>query len=230
MILGEDNEKMSKSRGNVVNPDDIVRDYGADAMRLYEMTMGPLDAVKPWQTSQILGVVRFRDRVYSTCTRELAPACDDETLRFVHKTVKKVTRDIEKMAFNTAISALMMLSNHLAKLPSPPRQAAETMVLLLSPFAPHVAEELWSRLGHAQSLAYEPWPAWDEALCADDLIEIGVQVNGKTRGTVTIARDASEQDARSAALAVETVARHLTGKEVKKFVYVPAKIVSFVVK
>ena len=230
MILGEDNEKMSKSRGNVVNPDDIVRAYGADAMRLYEMYMGPLEAVKPWQTSQILGVVRFRDRVYSTCLRPLADHSDPETERLVHKTAKKVTGDIEKMAFNTAISALMVLSNHLSKLPSAPRAAAETLVLLLSPFAPHIAEELWNRLGHADSLAFAPWPSWDEKLCTDELCEIGVQVNGKTRGTVTLARDASEADARAAALAVESVSRHLVGKEVKKFIYVPVKIVSFVVK
>jgi leucyl-tRNA synthetase len=230
MILGEDNEKMSKSRGNVVNPDDIVREFGADAMRLYEMFMGPLEAVKPWQTNQILGVVRFRDRVYATATRGLGDELDDATRRLVHKTVKKVSGDIEKLAFNTAITALMVLCNHLAGLERPPRSAVQTLVLLLSPFAPHIGEELWRRLGHAESLAYEPWPSWDEALCADDLIEIGVQVNGKTRGTVTLGRDAGESDARAAALAVETVSRHLAGKEVTKFLYLPGKIVSFVVR
>ncbi|MBW2525117.1 MAG: leucine--tRNA ligase [Deltaproteobacteria bacterium] len=230
MILGEDNEKMSKSRGNVVNPDDIVRDFGADAMRMYEMFMGPLEAVKPWQTAQIQGVVRFRDRVFTVCTRELTDELDEPTLRLLHKTIKKVTGDVERMAFNTALTALMVLCNHLMGLEPVPRQAAEALALLVSPFAPHLGEELWHRLGHGDSLAYQPWPTFDEALCVDDTIEIGVQVNGKTRGTVQIAKDASEEDARAAALAVETVGRHVEGKTVRKFIYVPGKIINFVAK
>ncbi|MBI4700242.1 MAG: leucine--tRNA ligase [Deltaproteobacteria bacterium] len=230
MILGEDCEKMSKSRGNVVNPDDIVQQHGADAMRMYEMFMGPLDAVKPWQSTQIAGVVRFRDRVFATCTRELGDEVDEATLRLLHRTTKKVTGDIEKMAFNTALSALMELTNHLASLPHTPRRAAETLVLLVAPFAPHLGEELWRRLGHEQTLAYEPWPAYDEALCAQDVVEIGVQVNGRTRGTVSIPRSASADEARAAALAVPAVSRWVAGKSERKFVYVPGRIVSFVVQ
>src|SRR6267378_5990246 len=147
-ILGEDNERMSKSRGNVVNPDDIVREYGADALRLYEMFMGPLEAVKPWQTSQIQGVVRFRDRLHAVCRQPLVEAMDDATRRLLHRTIKKVSTDIDAMAFNTAISALMVFVNHLARLSAMPREAVRALVLLVSPFAPHVAEELW----------------WDEAL------------------------------------------------------------------
>ena len=229
MILGEDSEKMSKSRGNVVNPDDIVRAHGADAMRLYEMFMGPLEAVKPWQTSQIQGVVRFRDRLFATCTRPLQDAVDPATRRLLHRTTKKVTLDIEALAFNTAISALMVAVNHVAGLDAMPREAAETLVLLVSPFAPHVAEELWHRLGHPASLAHEPWPTWDEALCVDDVIELPVQVNGKVRGRVVLARAASESDARRAALAAEGVESHVAGKQVRKFVYVPGKIVNLVV-
>src|SRR5262249_11939801 len=155
MILGEDNEKMSKSRGNVVNPDDIVRAHGADAMRLYEMFMGPLEAVKPWQAAQIQGVVRFRDRVFAVCTRPLVDAIDDETRRLLHRTIKKVTQDIESLSFNTAIAALMALVNHLTGLDEVPREAALALVLIVSPFAPHLGEELWQRTGHGTTLAYE---------------------------------------------------------------------------
>ena len=229
MILGEDGEKMSKARGNVVNPDDIVRHYGADALRLYEMFMGPLEAVKPWQTSQISGVVRFRDRVFTIGGRSTTDAIDDETRRLVHKTVKKVTHDIERMSFNTAISSLMVLSNHLAGHDPVPREAAAALVLCLSPFAPHIAEELWRRLGHDRSVALEPWPTWDEALTIDDTIEMGVQVNGKTRGTVCVPRDATNEVAEQAARNVESVATQLAGKTLKKFIYVPGRIINFVV-
>ncbi len=230
IILGEDNEKMSKSRGNVVNPDDIVRDFGADAMRLYEMFMGPLEAVKPWQTSQIQGVVRFRDRVYTVCTRPVVDTIDEATKRLVHKTIKKVTSDIETMGFNTAITAMMVLTNHLMSMKEVPRFAAETLTLLVSPMAPHLGEELWSKLGHDDTLAYEPWPQYDESLCIDDTVEIGVQVNGRTRGTVELARSASSDQARAAALAVESVAKHVEGKDLKKFIYVPQRIINFVVR
>lgn len=230
MILGEDGEKMSKSRGNVVNPDDVVKAHGADALRLYEMFMGPLEAVKPWQSGQINGVVRFRDRVFAVCaTKKRGGALDDATKRLLHKTTKKVTADIEALSFNTAISAMMVLANHLGGLDAVPDEAARTLALLVSPFAPHLGEEVWKRLGNAGSLAHEPWPTWDEALCVDDTVEIGVQVNGKVRGRVTVARDAAEADVRSLAEKAEGVAAFLDGKTVKKFIYVPGRIISFVV-
>jgi leucyl-tRNA synthetase len=229
MILGEDGEKMSKSRGNVVNPDDIVRTHGADAMRLYEMFMGPLEAVKPWQTAQIQGVVRFRDRTFALCTCPLADAIDDETRRLLHRTIKKVTQDIDVLAFNTAIAALMVLVNHLTALDDVPREAAQALILMVSPFAPHLAEELWRHTGHPETLAYEPWPTWDEALCVDDVIEMAVQVNGKVRGRVTLSRTASEDEARAAALAADGVSAHTAGKQVRKFVFVPGRIVNLVV-
>jgi leucyl-tRNA synthetase len=228
-ILGEDNERMSKSRGNVVNPDDIVKEHGADALRLYEMFMGPLEAVKPWQTSQIQGVVRFRDRLHAVCHQSLVGPMDDATRRLMHQTIRKVTRDIEAMAFNTAISALMVFVNHLARLPATPREAAQTLVLLVSPFAPHVAEDLWRHLGHPDSLAYAPWPAWDERLVVDDVVAVPVQVNGRVRGLVQLARDASEEDARAAVLASEEIGARLSGQALRKFVYVPGRIVSVVV-
>jgi leucyl-tRNA synthetase len=230
LILGENNEKMAKSKGNVVNPDDVVRAEGADALRLYEMFMGPLDQVKPWQTSGIQGVRRFLDRVWTVATGDLADAIDAETERTVHKTIRKVTQDIAQLRFNTAISTLMILARHLGEKRPVARPAVHALVLLLSPFAPHIAEELWQRLGHAESLAYEPWPAYREELCRDDVVEIAVQVNGRVRGRVTIAPDTSEAEARAAAQAEKNVQDHLAGKTVSKFVYVPGRIVNFIVR
>ena len=231
MILGENNEKMSKARGNVVNPDDVVKSHGADALRLYEMFMGPLEQVKPWQTSGIEGVRRFLDRVWnvSTSLPSTEDACDDATKRLLHKTIKKVTDDIDAMRFNTAVSAMMILVKHLGTLPAVPREAALAVALIISPFAPHLGEELWERLGGKASLAYEPWPAFDPALVRDDVVEIGVQVNGKVRGAVSLAVDADEASAREAALADPKVRAHVEGKTVKKLVYVPGKIVNFIV-
>jgi leucyl-tRNA synthetase len=229
MILGETGEKMSKSRGNVVNPDDVVRQYGADALRVYEMFMGPLEQVKPWQTAGLQGVRRFLDRVYVVGSRAPVDAIDDETRRLVHRTVKKVTGDIEAMRFNTAVSAMMILTNHLQGMKQPPREAVEKLVLCLSPYAPHLAEELWERLGHRPTIADEPWPTYDAALCIDAEVEIAVQVNGKVRGRITIARDASEATARELALADEGAKPHPEGKSVRKVVYVPGRIVNLIV-
>jgi leucyl-tRNA synthetase len=226
--------KMSKSRGNVINPDDVVKSYGADSLRLYEMFMGPLEQVKPWQTSGIEGVRRFLDRVWNVATGPTSAepaAYDDATRRLVHKTIQKVTSDIEAMRFNTAISAMMILVRHLGSLPAVPTDAARALALLLSPFAPHLGEEVWQRLGGNGdgSLAYVPWPEFDPALVKDDVVEIGVQVNGKLRGTITLPLDADEATAREAALAEEKVRAHIEGKTVKKFIYVKGKIANFIV-
>ena len=232
MILGENNEKMSKARGNVVNPDDVVKSHGADALRLYEMFMGPLEAVKPWQTSGIEGVRRFLERLHTVCTGVITDdpaAYDAATKRLVHKTIKKVTDDIEAMRFNTAISAMMILVRHLGGLPAVPREAAQQFALLASPFAPHLGEELWQRLGARASLAHEPWPTYDAALVRDDVVEIGVQVNGKLRGKVQLAVNADEATAREAALAEPRVQAQLAGKTMKKLVYVPGKIINVIV-
>jgi leucyl-tRNA synthetase len=229
MILGESGEKMSKSRGNVVNPDDVVRDHGADALRVYEMFMGPLEQVKPWQTAGLQGVRRFLDRVHVIGTRTPGDAMDDETARLVARTVKKVGEDIEAMRFNTAVSAMMILANHLQGIAAPPREAIEKLVLCLSPFAPHLAEELWAVLGHPPSIADVPWPTFDPALCVDAEVEIAVQVNGKVRGRITIARDADEALARERALADPALVPHLAGKQVRKIVYVPGRIVNVIV-
>jgi leucyl-tRNA synthetase len=230
MILGENNEKMSKARGNVVNPDDIVKSHGADTLRAYEMFMGPLESTKPWQTANIEGVRRFLDRVWNVCTGPLTDEPGDlATLRLLHKTVKKVGEDIEAMRFNTAISAMMILVKQLGSLPQVPRQAARVFALLVSPFAPHLGEELWQELGGKASLAYEPWPSFDPALVKDDVVEIGVQVNGKVRGAVELAVDATQEAALEAAAASPNVASHLAGKTVKKVIYVAGKILNIIV-
>ena len=233
MVLGENHEKMSKARGNVVNPDDIVKAYGADALRGYEMFMGPLEQVKPWQTAGLEGVRRFLDRTWNVATGPLsasADAYDEETRRLVHKTVRKVTVDIEGLRLNTAISAMMILVRHLGGLSQVPREAVETLALILSPFAPHLGEEIWQRLGHPESLAYAPWPQFDPDLVRDHAVEIGVQVNGRVRGTVTLALDADVETATAAALAEPRVASHLEGKKVRKVIYVKGKILNFILE
>ncbi len=232
VILGEDGQKMAKSRGNVVNPDDVVRAYGADALRLYEMFMGPLEQVKPWQTSGIEGVRRFLDRVWNVATgpTTVDPAAYDEaTRRLVHKTIQKVGGDIEALRFNTAISAMMILIKHLGSIPAVHVDAVRALALLVSPFAPHLGEELWERLGHTESLAHAAWPEFDPALVRDDVVEIGVQVNGKVRGAVTLSVTADEETARFAAMAEERVRVHVEGKTLKKVIYVKGKILNFIV-
>jgi leucyl-tRNA synthetase len=232
MILGENNERMSKSRGNVVNPDDVVRSHGADALRVYEMSMGPLEQVKPWQTRGIEGARRFLERTWNVATGPLTAdpaAYDTETARLVHKTIKKVTHDIEALRFHTAISAMMILVRHLGTLKAVPSDAVRALTLLVSPFAPHLGEEIWNRMGHAESLAYEPWPDFDPALVKDDIVKIAVQVNGRLRGTITIPMDAGEDAAREAALGEDRVRAHVEGKTVKKFIYVKGKIANFIV-
>lgn len=234
MILGSDGEKMSKSRGNVVNPDDIVKTQGADSLRMYEMFMGPLEAVKPWQTSQVAGVVRFRDKVYNVvnnAAKNSITEMDEETTKLLHKTMKKVTEDIESMGFNTAISALMVLTNHLVSLKGEvPLEAAEKLSLMVSPFAPHLGEECWSILGHEESLAYHEWVEFDEALCIDNTITMGVQVNGKVRGEIEIPKDADQETAVAEAMKQARVSNQLEGKDIKKIIFVPERILNIVAK
>ena len=233
--------KMSKSRGNVVNPDQVVAEYGADALRLYEMFMGPLEAVKPWSMDGVSGVRNFLDRAWRLIiddraeTMQLNPAVRDaaptaEQNRMLHKTVKAVTNDLEQMSFNTAIARMMEFTNFFFKEEVRPKQAMEQFVLLLSPFAPHIAEELWQALGNKNTLAYQPWPAFDEAMLKQDTIEVPVQVNGKLRGRIQAPADADNAALELLARAETKVAEHLSGKKVLKVVIVPGKMVNFVVK
>ena len=231
-------EKMSKSRGNVINPDDIVKEYGADSLRLYEMFMGPLTQVKPWSMKGVEGVSRFLSRAYRLAvdeeTGELSPRLADveptkAQLRALHAAIQKVGGDIEEMSYNTAISAMMIFVNEAQGWEQLPRSTLSTFVLLLSPFAPHLAEELWSRLGHGQTLANEPWPEYDEGYLKEDEIEIPVQVNGKLRGRVRVSPEAGEAEVLALALACPEASAFLAGKEVKKKIYVPKRMVNLVV-
>ena len=232
--------KMSKARGNVVNPDTVVSEYGADSLRLYEMFMGPLEAVKPWNMKGVEGVYRFLGRSwrmivdYDADDATLDPRVRDaeptaEQAKVVARTIAGVADDYEGLRFNTAISKLMEFTNYFTAQEVRPRSAMEAFVLMLAPMAPHVAEELWELLGHPESLAYEPWPDHDPALLRDDVVEVPVQLNGKVKARIAVPadsdRDAMERIARGDA----KVAALLEGKEVRKVIIVPAKLVNFVV-
>ncbi|WP_263785400.1 leucine--tRNA ligase [Salinibacter grassmerensis] len=227
--------KMSKSRGNVINPDDVVDEYGADTLRLYEMFMGPLEQDKPWSTDDMEGVHRFLNRVWRLVVDAdsggLAVSDDEpdrEQLRTLHRTIKAVTEDIEARDFNTAIAAMMEFVNAANKWDAMPRQVGTPFVLLLSPFAPHLAEELWARLGHDQSLAHADWPAYEDELIQREVVEMPVQVDGTVRATVEVEADADEEDVLAAAKDAENIARHLDGKTIQREIYVPGQIVNFV--
>lgn len=233
--------KMSKSRGNVVNPDAVVKEYGADALRLYEMFMGPLEATKPWNMAGVNGVRGFLDRVWRLIvddmseTMALSPDVEDiepdaEQNRVLHKTIQGVTNDIDSMGFNTAIAKMMEMTNFFTKQRPRPKQAMDTLVLLLSPFAPHIAEELWQLLGHAETLAYEPWPTFDESLIKEDTVEIPVQINGKIRARINVSPDSTKDQLEAAAQEEPTIAEQLTGRNIVKRIVVPGRLVNFVVK
>ncbi|SLM18120.1 Leucine--tRNA ligase [uncultured spirochete] len=231
MILGEDNQKMSKSRGNVINPDDIVESYGADAMRVYEMFMGPLEVSKPWSTAGLVGVSRFLERIWALSERPIVEEPPSPELeKLLHKTVKKVTNDTATLNFNTAISQMMICSNELAKLESLPRAAWEPFVLLVAPYAPHLGEELWVKLGHEGSVSKAPWPAYREELTHDEEKEIVVQVNGKVRSKFIAPAGTSKEDLIEMAWRAEKIAEWLAGKEIVKVIAVQDKLVSFVLK
>jgi len=233
--------KMSKSRGNVINPDDVVQQYGADSLRLYEMFMGPLEQTKPWSMSGVDGVSRFLGRVWRLVADDVAeeirlsPAVQDvsptpEQDRITHRTIKAVTEDIAKLSFNTAISRMMELTNALTSAEVRPRSSLESLVLLLAPFAPHLAEELWEILGHQESLADAPWPQADESKLVESEVEIPVQVNGKIRAKITVPMQADQATLQALAEAQPAVQSQLAGKSIVKVVVVPKKLVNFVVK
>jgi len=241
LILGEDGQKMSKSRGNVVNPDDVVNEYGADALRLYEMFMGPLEQVKPWQMKGVEGVSRFLARVWRLAFEQdqagewiVSPkvrdeACTDKPLlKVVHETIKKVGEDIEKLSFNTAISQMMICTNALTQAEFVPLNELRALLHVLNPFAPHLTEEIHARLGGATPLSESPWPAYDESALVADEIEVVVQVNGKLRDKIRIAPDAAQADVEALAQASERVKEHTDGKTIRKVIYVPGKLVSIV--
>ena len=232
MILGPNGVKMSKSKGNVINPDDIVEAYGADTLRLYEMFMGPLEASKPWSETGVEGSKKWLERVYRLFVEsDKLTDTNDGSLDFVyHSTVKKVTEDYENLGFNTAISQMMIFINEAYKAKAVYKPYAEGIVKMLSCIAPHICEEMWEKLGHEGTIAYEAWPTYEEDKLVVSTIEIAVQVNGKVRGRLSINKDQEAESVKQQALELENVKAHTDGKEIKKIIYVPNKIVNIVVK
>lgn len=233
LILGPDGEKMSKSKGNVINPDHVVKESGADSLRCYEMFMGPLEKVKPWSEDGVKGVHGFLSRafrMYGNPQNHFEGEEDLELKKLLHKTIKKVTEDIEAMRFNTAISQMMVLTNLAFKKGKVEKKTAEIFALILSPFAPHLAEEIWETCNHKNTLSYESWPSFDPILAKDDTITIAVQINGKTRGTFDVPADIKKDDFLTLVKTDEKIAKYLTGQTILKEVYVPGKICNFVVK
>ncbi|WP_046226898.1 leucine--tRNA ligase [Paenibacillus dauci] len=236
MILGTNNEKMSKSRGNVINPDDIVNEYGADTLRLYEMFMGPLEATKPWNENGVEGMHRFLARVWRLFINEeggisskiVDNGSDDNFKRTWHKTIKKVTEDMENLRFNTAISQLMIFINEAYKTDELPREAMENFLQLLSPLAPHIAEELWSRLGHSGGITYVEWPKYDEAWTTESEVEIVIQITGKIVQRVNVAKDMDAKAMEEFAMSLDAVKQAIEGKTVRKVIAVPGKLVNIV--
>jgi len=238
MILGEDGEKMSKSRGNVINPDEVIDKFGADTFRMYEMFMGPLTRTKPWNTSSIDGIYRFLNRVWNlffnenghlnSYIQDVKP--DQSVLVLLNKTIHKATEDTENLHFNTAISQFMIFINEIVKLDVKPLPALKVFIQLLNPYAPHITEEIWVKLGCIDELAYTDWPDWDEKYLKEDNVKMAVQINGKVRGNFEIERDSNDDDCISTAKDIENVKRFLEGKQIIKQFVVKNKIVSFVIR
>ena len=231
MILGENGVKMSKSLGNVINPDDIVAQFGADTLRMYEMSMGPLQDEKPWSTSSIAGVHRLLDRIYRLSERDMVDgAAPDALMRTLHKTIKKVTEDTDKLKFNTAIAQMTIFVNELFKAEAVQRELWEPFVLLLAPYAPHIAEDLWERLGHEPSVSKVAWPGYDEALTKDDEVEIVLQINGKVRSRMQVAAGTDKSELERLARENERVREWTEGKEIVRVICVPDKLVNIVIR
>ncbi len=237
IILGEDGEKMSKSRGNVVNPDSVIEEHGADSLRAYLMFLGPLEAMKPWKSQGIEGIVRFLKKVWrEVIDREGnrqgkivdGEETDSQTLRLLHETIKKVGEDIEALRLNTAISQMMIFVNHIQKTDTVSLDTARTLVRLLAPFAPHLAEELWERLGGSPSVDHAPWPEYDPARLESETVKVVFQVNGKFRGDALVAKSADQDAVLATAREQDRVAAHLDGKNIRKVIYVPGKILNIV--
>jgi leucyl-tRNA synthetase len=240
MILGEDNQKMSKSRGNVINPDDLINEFGADTLRMYEMFMGPLEQVKPWNTKSAGGIYRFLNRVWNLIVDSETGAIKNsiqnidngdssEIEKHLHRLIKKVTEDLEDMKFHTAIAALMSFLNEASETKILPEKVIRNFVLLLSPFAPHLAEELWEKLGHSKSLAYEAWPVYDPAMATREEVTIAIQVNGKLRSTIEVSPNISKEDLLSRAKSIPKIQEYLKDVTIRKEIVVPSRLVNFVV-
>ena len=239
MILGDDGTKMSKSRGNVINPEEIMDEYGADSMRLYEMFMGPLNKSKPWSTKGLQGCYRFVNKLWSIIVDENGNLSkkivdndegDKDTLFLHHQTIKKLGEDIEDLHFNTAVSQLMIYCNHLQKCNTVSKKLIEELVIILSPFVPHIAEEFWSLLGQSQTISYHSWPQYSEDLIQLDEVTIAVQVNGKLRANINVSKDSNESDVISEAMSLENVKKFTSDGKIVKTIYVPNRLLNFVVQ
>jgi leucyl-tRNA synthetase len=230
MILGENGEKMSKSRGNVVNPDDIIRDYGADTMRLYEMFIGDFEQAAPWNPQSIKGCKRFLERFLNMYELVEGEGSTPELEKHIHKLIKKVTSDINAMKFNTAIAAMMSTVNTVYEVGKLTRDELATLAKILSPFAPHLAEEVYSMLGYENLISLEKWPEYDEAKTIDDTVQMPVQINGKVRSVIGIPNGADKDTILTMAKADDKVAQAIDGKTIVKEIVVPGKIINIVVK
>ena len=229
LILGEDGRKMSKSLGNVINPDDMVSEYGADSLRVFEMFLGPLEVVKPWNTSGLGGAQRFLDRIYHYVTGDLKDEPPASLLRTMHKTIKKMTEDIERIRYNTGIAQVMILLNEAEKAGHAYKSVARTMVLLISPFAPHLAEELWEKLGNKPSISDQAWPEFDPALVVDEEVTVVIQVNGKLRSKMVVQKDLPNAEMEEMALKNERIHTLIEGKPIRRVIVIPNKLVNIVV-
>ena len=230
MILGENGEKMSKSRGNVVNPDDIVRDYGADTMRLYEMFIGDFEKAAPWNPQSIKGCKRFLDRFAGLTDLVKGHGTTEALESSLHKTIKKVSTDIDEMKFNTAIAAMMAFMNEIYEVGTITVEELSIFAALLSPFAPHVAEEVYESLGNTGFVSLAQWPTYDEAKTVDQTVEMAVQINGKLKGVITVAKNADKDSLLAVAKAHEAMAAALDGKTIVKEIVVPGRIVNIVIR
>ncbi|NQU83177.1 MAG: leucine--tRNA ligase [Parcubacteria group bacterium] len=229
MILAKGGEKMSKSKGNVVNPDDVIKEYGADILRVYEMFIGPFDQPVEWDMQGLEGVRKFIEKVWGLQEDFYDTEAKKDIKKLLHKTIKKVGEDIEDTKFNTAVSTLMILVNELTKEEKISKDVFEKVVILFAPLAPHISEEMWQNLGNEKSVFLESWPKYDKDLIRDEEIELIIQINGKLRDTVRVSADISEEDARELALASEKVKKHLENKEIKKVIFVKSKLINIVI-
>jgi leucyl-tRNA synthetase len=230
MVLAEDGRKMSKSFGNTITPDEVVEKYGADTLRTYEMFMGPFADTIPWSNSGLIGVRKFLDRVCRLKEKVVDIKPEPELLSLLHKAIKKVGEDIEDFHFNTAVSALMILSNELTKLDSIPKEVYRIFLLILSPFAAHLTEELWHSLGEKQNICLQDWPAFDQKLIVDNEVELVVQINGKVRDRFNIAFDVAEEAAVEVAKKREKISPWILNQEIIKIVFVKNKLINIVIK
>ena len=234
MIRGEDGQKMSKSRGNVINPDDVVKNYGADSLRLYEMFMGPLEKSKPWSTKGLQGCYRFLQKVWRLITDNIdnieSDVASEETLRLLHQSIKKVTEDLDGLRFNTSVSQLMILVNHLLTLKKLDKNVIETFLTILNPFAPHISEELYNMLGNEDTIVDLDWPIWDNSLVSSEVVTLVIQFNGKRRGEIEIEKDLNKETIIKIIRDKNSFNKYFIDKKIIKEIYVDNRLINFVVK